>query len=125
MTALSRLDRPWMRNFPANFSGASGRLQDIGRCLVMQSILTRFHATVPSRLITSQEIKVRRYIIERDIPHVGDCSFVQLRQAARTSNAALAALGPDIQWVESYAANDRMFCVYLAKNEMIILNHAD
>jgi len=76
-------------------------------------------------LITSQEIKVRRYIIERDIPHVGDCSFVQLRQAARTSNAALAALGPDIQWVESYAANDRMFCVYLAKNEMIILNHAD
>ena len=68
---------------------------------------------------------LRRYIIERDIPKVGTFERDQLREAAKTSNAALAQLAPDIQWVESYVANDKTFCVYLAKDEAVIMRHAE
>ena len=47
-----------------------------------------------------------------------------MREAAQKSNATLRELGPDIQWVESYVANDKTFCVYLAKDEAIIQEHA-
>jgi hypothetical protein len=49
----------------------------------------------------------------------------QLKGAAAKSNAALAELGTDIQWVESYVAADKTFCVYLAKDEAIIKRHAE
>jgi hypothetical protein len=68
---------------------------------------------------------MRKYIIERDIPKVGTFEREQLREAAKTSNAALAKLGPDIQWVESYVTDNKTFCVYLAKDEAIIRRHAE
>jgi hypothetical protein len=67
---------------------------------------------------------MRKYIIERDIPKVGTFEREQLRGAAAKSNAVLRQLGPDIQWVESYVAGDKTFCVYLAKDEEIIKKHA-
>lgn len=68
---------------------------------------------------------MRKYIIEREIPKVGTFEREQLREAAKTSNAALAKLSPDIQWVESYVAEDKTFCVYLAKDEAVIRRHAE
>jgi hypothetical protein len=68
---------------------------------------------------------LHRFIIERTIPEVGTFDREQLRQAAKKSNEVLRELGPDIQWVESYVANDRTFCVYLAKDEAIIRKHAE
>lgn len=68
---------------------------------------------------------MRRYIIERDIPKIGTFVRDQLREAAQTSNAALAQLGADIQWVESFVAGDKTFCVYLARDEAIIRRHAE
>jgi hypothetical protein len=68
---------------------------------------------------------LRRYIIERDIPKVGSLEREQLRAAAGKSNEALRQLGPDIQWVESFVAADKTFCVYLAKDEAIIRRHAE
>jgi hypothetical protein len=68
---------------------------------------------------------LRRYMIERDIPKVGTFEREQLRQAAGKSNEVLRQLGPDIQWVESYVAGDKTFCVYLAKDEAIIKKHAE
>ena len=68
---------------------------------------------------------LRKFIIERDIPKVGILEREQLRGAAGKSNAALRQLGPDIQWVESYVAGDKTFCVYLAKDEAIIRKHAE
>ena len=67
---------------------------------------------------------LRRFIIERDIPKVGSLEREQLRGAAAKSNEALHQLGPDIQWVESYVAADKTFCVYLANDEAIIHEHA-
>ena len=68
---------------------------------------------------------LRRFMIERAIPKVGTFERDQLRQAAGKSNEVLRQLGPDIQWVESYAANDKTFCVYLAKDEDVIRRHAE
>ena len=68
---------------------------------------------------------LRRYIIERDLPKVGSLEREQLRDAAKTSNAALTKIGTDIQWVESFVAADKTFCVYLAKDEGVIRKHAE
>lgn len=67
---------------------------------------------------------LQRFIIERDIPKIGTFEREQLRAAA-ASNEALRRLGPDIQWVQSYVADDKTFCVYLAKDEGIIREHAE
>ena len=67
---------------------------------------------------------MKRFLIERDIPAVGSLEREQLREAAKTSNSALRELGTDIQWIESYVAADKTFCIYLAKDEEIIRRHA-
>jgi hypothetical protein len=58
-------------------------------------------------------------------PKVGTFERQQLREAAMKSNEVLNQLAPDIQWVESYVANDKTFCVYLAKDEQVIRKHAE
>lgn len=68
---------------------------------------------------------LRKFIIERDIPAVGTLGREQLRGAAAKSNEALQQLGPDIQWNESYVADNKTFCVYLAKDEDVIRRHAE
>jgi Nickel responsive protein SCO4226-like len=67
---------------------------------------------------------MRRYVIERDLPGLGDLNRDQLRGAAQTSNATLAELGTGIQWEHSYVTQNRMFCIYLAENEQIVREHA-
>ena len=68
---------------------------------------------------------MKRFIIERDIPEVGSLEREELRTAARKSNEVLQQLAPDIQWVHSYVAADKTFCVYLAKDEVVIHKHAE
>jgi hypothetical protein len=68
---------------------------------------------------------MKRYLIERDIPHVGTLDREQLRAAAKKSNDVLRQLGTDIQWVESFVTEDKLFCVYLATDEEIIKRHAE
>jgi hypothetical protein len=68
---------------------------------------------------------LRKFIIERDIPKVGTFEREQLRAAAAKSNEVLRQLGPDIQWIESYVADDKTFCVYLAEDEGVIRKHAE
>ena len=68
---------------------------------------------------------MRRFIIERDIPQIGSAERDALSAAAQKSNAVLAELAPDIQWVESYVAADKTFCVYLAKDEAVIHRHSE
>jgi Protein of unknown function (DUF4242) len=68
---------------------------------------------------------MRKYIIERSLPKVGTLEREQLRQAAARSNEALRQLSPEIQWLESFVAEDKTFCVYLAKDESVIHRHAE
>jgi len=67
---------------------------------------------------------MKRYVIERDIPGVGSLNGQQLKDAAETSNGALAKLAGKAQWLHSYLADDKTFCVYLAESEAAVREHA-
>ena len=67
---------------------------------------------------------MKRYVIEREIPGVDKLGPNELSGAAKTSNAALSELAPKVQWVHSYVAKDKTFCIYLAENEDRIHEHA-
>jgi hypothetical protein len=68
---------------------------------------------------------LRKFIIEREIAKVGTLDREQLKGAAAKSNGVLRELGSDIQWLESYVTDDKIFCVYLATNEGMIRRHAE
>ncbi len=68
---------------------------------------------------------MRKFIIERDLPKIGNADRDALKQAATKSNQALAQLAPRVQWVESYVADNKTFCVYLAEDEAAIRKHAE
>lgn len=59
------------------------------------------------------------------MPSVGTLEREQMRAAAEKSNAVLRQLGPDIQWIESHVTQDKIYCVYLAKDVALIRKHAD
>lgn len=67
---------------------------------------------------------MKRYVIERDLPGVGAMNGDELKGAAATSNQALAKLAGRAQWVESFVADDKTFCVYLADSEEAVQEHA-
>lgn len=69
--------------------------------------------------------KLRRYLIEREIPGIGGMSIVELCGAARASNQAVDKLAGRVQWQHSYVAEDRSFCIYLADSEDSIRAHAE
>lgn len=66
-----------------------------------------------------------RFIIEREVPGAGEMSAERLRDAARESNAVRDELGPaDLQWITSYYTDDKVYCVYIARDEDVLLEHA-
>jgi hypothetical protein len=67
---------------------------------------------------------MKRYVIERDLPGIGSMSCEQLKHAAVTSCDALAKLYGKVQWVQSYVAGDKTFCIYLADGEASVYEHA-
>ena len=62
---------------------------------------------------------MKKYIIEREIPKIGSLEREQLQQGAAKSNQVLRQLGPDIQWLESFVTANKMYCMYLAKDEAL------
>jgi hypothetical protein len=67
---------------------------------------------------------MKKFVIEREIPGIGALQGEALKGAAATSNAALAKLAPKVQWVTSYVARDKTFCIYLAHSEADVQAHA-
>jgi hypothetical protein len=65
-----------------------------------------------------------KYIIEREIPAAGALTPEQLQGISQKSCGVLKGLGPQIQWVESYVTDDKVYCVYIAPNEEMIREHA-
>ena len=76
-------------------------------------------------LAQSTAMTPQRFVIEREIPGASKMSPEQLREAAKVSNRVLRELGPDIQWVQSFVAGDKIYCVYNAPNEAMIRSHAE
>jgi hypothetical protein len=77
-----------------------------------------------ARGLRAKDKTMKRFLIERDIPGAGNLSAEQLKGVAAKSNSVLARLAPKIQWLESYVAADKTFCIYLAENEALIFEHA-
>jgi hypothetical protein len=67
---------------------------------------------------------MQRYIIERDIPGAGKLTLDDHRGGAAKSNRVLREMGPDIQWVHSYVAGDKIYCIYNATSEALVREHA-
>lgn len=65
-----------------------------------------------------------KYVIERETPGVGQATVEQLRDSARNSNAVIADLGPEIRWLQSFITDDKTYCLYVAPDEDILLEHA-
>ena len=65
-----------------------------------------------------------KYVIERLIPGAGKLSREELRAISQRSCAVLGDLGPQIQWIHSYVTDDRIYCVYVAPDEQMLLKHA-
>lgn len=65
-----------------------------------------------------------KFVIERDIPGAGKLSARDLQAISKKSCAVLEKLGPQVQWVQSYVTDDRIYCVYLAANEEAVREHA-
>lgn len=65
-----------------------------------------------------------KYLIEREVPGVGNLSAQETQALSQKSCSVLQNLGPQIQWVQSYATGDKIYCVYIAPNEEMIREHA-
>lgn len=76
-------------------------------------------------LNSGKAIRLKRFVIERDIPGIGGKTAQNYCDIARTSDNALAQLAPTIQWEHSYVADNKTFCVYLAEDEAAIRRHGE
>jgi hypothetical protein len=65
-----------------------------------------------------------KYVIERDIPKAGQFSAGELQAIAQKSCDVLRTLGPQIQWVQSYVTDDKVYCVYIAPDKETVQEHA-
>jgi hypothetical protein len=65
-----------------------------------------------------------KYVIEREIPNAGNLTQEQIQGISQKSCGVLKNLGPQIQWVESYVTQDKIYCVYIAPNEAMVREHA-
>ncbi len=65
-----------------------------------------------------------KYVIEREIPGAGQMTAEQLKEATARSNEVIRELGPDVKWLQSYVTSDKVYCVFVATNEDIVLEHA-
>ncbi len=65
-----------------------------------------------------------KFVIERDIPGAGKMTPEQLQGIANKSCDVLNAMGPQIQWLHSYVAKDKVYCVYIAPDEAKVREHA-
>ncbi len=65
-----------------------------------------------------------KYVIEREIPGAGKLSAQELQAISQKSCGVLNQMGPQIQWVQSYVTDDKIYCVYIAPNEEMVREHA-
>ncbi len=66
-----------------------------------------------------------KYLIERELPGAGKLSPADLKAISQKSCGVLNALGPQIQWVQSYVTDDKIYCVYIAPNADLVKQHAE
>ncbi len=82
-------------------------------------------ATTPTKEKSMSTTTMNTYVIERQIPEAGALNAADLQGISQKSCSVIKELGPEIEWVQSYVTNDKIFCVYRAANESILKEHAE
>ena len=70
------------------------------------------------------QTEMKTYVIERNIPGAGQFTPEKLKDVSKTSCSVLKEMGPQIQWVQSYVTDNKIFCVYKAENIELLKEHA-
>ncbi len=65
-----------------------------------------------------------KYVIEREIPGAGQLKPQELQAISQKSCSVLQAMGPQVQWLQSYVTDDKIYCVYIAPDEASVREHA-
>jgi hypothetical protein len=65
-----------------------------------------------------------KYVIEREIPGAGQLTPQELQAISQKSCGVLRAMGPQVQWLQSYVTDDKIYCVYIAPDEASVREHA-
>jgi hypothetical protein len=65
-----------------------------------------------------------KYVIEREVPGAGKMSGKDLKEMSQKSCDVLRKMGSEIQWIQSYVTDDKIYCVYIAPNEKMVRDHA-
>lgn len=73
---------------------------------------------------TQNTTEMKTYLIEREIPDAGKFTAEQLKGISQKSCSVLTEMGPDIQWLQSYVTGNKIYCIYKAKSEALIREHA-
>jgi hypothetical protein len=73
---------------------------------------------------TIERITMPKFVIERNIPKAGSLSPQQLQEISQKSCGVLRGMGAEIQWVESYVTDDKIYCIYVAPDEDAVREHA-
>ena len=66
-----------------------------------------------------------KFVIERVLPGAGSLTAAEVHTIAAKSNEVLADIAPRAQWLHSYVTSDKVYCVYVAEDEVAIREHAD
>lgn len=72
----------------------------------------------------NQKATKRLFVIEREMPGVGNLNTEELRKASQQSNKVLEELGQEIRWIHSYVTDHKIYCVYSSPNEDLVRQHA-
>jgi hypothetical protein len=79
---------------------------------------------VSSQYRDEKEQPMPKYVIEREIPGAGNIGPEDMQGISQKSCSVLKELGPEVQWVQSYVTEDKIYCVYIAPNKEMVLEHA-
>ena len=94
--------------------------------LMATAVLAQKKSTPENKKENSMKAKnMNTYVIEREIPDAGKLNAEQLQGISQKSCSVLKELGPDIEWVQSYVAGNKIYCIYRAENEEILRVHAE
>ena len=67
---------------------------------------------------------MKKFIIERKVPEAGKFDVEQLKTISKKSKEVICELGDGIEWIHSYVAGDKVYCIYLSENKEILREHA-
>jgi len=87
-------------------------------------IITPAQESDPNHPPTERKPIMPKYVIEREMPGIGQLSSAELRAVSQNSCGVLTEMGSQIQWVESYITDDKIYAVFIAKNKDLVCQHA-